>query len=72
MLARHPDLAEQAPYNPKEVFVDFLDLRRERLDRLELPVWERDRLELESLSDFSQTLEKGGPDSVRCIFFQNE
>lgn len=71
VLSRHPSLAEEAPYNPKEVFMDFLDLRRDRLDRLELPVWERDRLELESLSAVRKTLAEEGPDSVRYIFFRD-
>lgn len=41
---------------------------RKRLDRLELHVWERDRLELHFLGLVRQGLKEGGPAYVREIF----
>ena len=63
MLSEHPDLAEQAPYNPKEAFMDFLDQRRDQLDQQlpDLYVWERDALELNWLDIVRQGLQDGGP-----------
>ena len=72
VLSRHPSLAEEAPYNPKEAFMDFLDQRRDLLDQQQhgLPVWKRDALELNLLEKVRQGLQDGGPAYVKDeIFF---
>jgi len=72
VLSRHPSLAEEAPYNPKEAFMDFLDQRRDLLDQQQhgLPVWKRDALELNLLDKVRQGLQDGGPAYVKeKIFF---
>lgn len=71
VLSQHPPLAEEAPYNPKEAFMDFLDQRRDLLDQQqhELPVWKRDALELNRLDIVRQGLKKGGPAYVRETIF---
>jgi hypothetical protein len=58
----HPSLAEEAPYNPKEAFMDFLDQRRDLLDQQQhgLPVWKRDALELNWLDQVRQGLRRRG------------
>ncbi|CAA0834232.1 Cytochrome C oxidase subunit II-like-transmembrane domain [Striga hermonthica] len=38
VLLRHPALADQAPYHPQEAFDDFLDQRREELDKKEAEI----------------------------------
>lgn len=71
VLSRHPSLAEEAPYNPREAFVDFLDQRRDLLDQQQhgLPVWKRDALELNWLDIVRQGLQDGGPAYVRQTIF---
>lgn len=63
VLSQHPDLAEQAPYNPQEAFLDFLDQGRDLLDQQLLGhlVWERDTMELNWLDIVRQGLQDGGP-----------
>lgn len=80
VLAQNPALADQAPYNPQEVFDDFLDERREALDRqAEEPVGEkahgqgvplekRDREEIAFLEGLLIDLQRSGPDAVKTIF----
>ncbi|XP_054789301.1 uncharacterized mitochondrial protein AtMg01280-like [Prosopis cineraria] len=70
VLLRHPTLADQAPYHPQEVFDDYLDERREALDRLAeepvgprprgqgVPVEERDRREIAFLEDLLSDLQE--------------
>jgi hypothetical protein len=72
VLSQHPSLAEEAPYNPKEAFLDFLDQRRDLLDQQHgLPVWGRDALELDLLDKVRQGLQDGGPAYVKeNIFFK--
>lgn len=72
VLSHHPTLSDQAPYHPQEAFDDFLDQHRDRLDRLGLQVWERDRLELHFLGKVGQGLKEGGPAYVREIFKNEE
>ena len=71
VLSRHPSLGEEAPYNPREAFVDFLDQRRALLDQQQhgLPVWERDALELHGLDIVRRGLQDGGAAYVRETLF---
>lgn len=70
VLSQHPPLADQAPYNPQEVFDDFLNQYRNQLDKQRaLHVGERDRLELHFLGLVRQGLKENGPAYViREIF----
>lgn len=65
VLSRHPALAENAAYNPKETFIDFLDEKRDELDtHQEWSPAERDRRELPFLDRVRQDLRERGPDSI--------
>lgn len=65
VLSRHPDLAEEAPYNPREAFVDFLDEKRDELDtHIEWSPAERDRRELQFLDRVRKDIRERGPDSI--------
>ena len=69
VLSEHPDLADQAPYNPKEAFDDFLDERRGELDKLaEEPVVERDEKEIAFLEKLWIELHNNGPKTIQTIF----
>lgn len=80
VLAKNPALADQAPYNPQEVFEDFLDERRKELDRqAEEPVGEkahgqgvplekRDGEEIAFLEGLLIDLQRSGPDAVKTLF----
>lgn len=79
VLAQNPALADQAPYNPQEVFDDFLDERREELDKLAeepvgerahgqgVPLEERDQEEIAFLEGLLIDLQRSGPDAVKTI-----
>jgi len=69
VLEQNPPLADQAPYNPQEVFKDFLDEHGDQLDRLQLDVYQRDTLELEFLALVRQGLKRDGPAYVRERIF---
>nr|QCQ81884.1 hypothetical protein [Ammopiptanthus mongolicus] len=71
VLAHHPALAEQAPYNPQEALMDFFNERRDQLDQQlpDLDVWERDVLELNWLNIVRQGLKDGGPAYVLNTIF---
>lgn len=70
ILEQNPPLADQAPYNPQEVFQDFLDEHGDRLDRLhQLDVYRRDQLELEFLALVRQGLKRDGPAYIRERIF---
>lgn len=69
VLAKHPTLADQTPYNPQEVFDDFLNHHRGQLDQQELHVEKNDHLELRFLDLLRQRLKENGPAYVRKIFF---
>lgn len=70
ILEQNPPLADQAPYNPQEVFKDFLDEHGDRLDRLhQLDVYQRDTLELEFLALVRQGLRRDGPAYIRERIF---
>ncbi|KAI3729899.1 hypothetical protein L6452_18571 [Arctium lappa] len=60
-LAKHPTLADQTPYNPQEVFDDFLNHHRDQLDQQELHVEKNDHLELRFLDLLRQRLKENGP-----------
>ena len=80
VLAQHPPLADQAPYNPQEAFDDFLNKQREELDKeADFPVGdrapgqgvsleERDREEIAFLDTLLRDLQNSGPDAVKKIF----
>ena len=80
VLAQTPALADQAPYNPQEVFDDFLDERREALDRQAkkpvgekahgqgVPLENRDREEIAFLEGLFLDLQRRGPAAVITIF----
>jgi len=69
VLEQNPPLADQAPYNPQEVFQDFLDEHGDQLDRLQLDVYQRDQLELEFLALVRQGLKRDGPAYIRERIF---
>ena len=70
ILEQNPPLADQAPYNPQEVFKDFLEERGDRLDRLyPLDVDQRDTSELEFLALVRQGLRRDGPAYIRERIF---
>ena len=84
VLLRHPTLADQAPYHPpQEVLDDYLDERREALDRLAaepvgqrpsgqgVPVEERDKREIAFLENLLSDLQKRGPAAIQPIFDQS-
>jgi hypothetical protein len=70
ILEQNPPLSDQAPYNPQEVFKDFLDEHGDQLDRLhQLDVCQRDALELEFLALVRQGLKRDGPAYIRERIF---
>ena len=71
VLSQHPDVAEQAPYDPQEALEDFLTEGRDQLDQ-QLPdlfVWDRDTLELNWLDIVRQGLKDGGPAYIITTIF---
>ncbi|YP_006460166.1 hypothetical protein A565_p03 (mitochondrion) [Erythranthe guttata] len=71
VLSDNADMAKQSPYNPEEVFKDFLTAGRDKLD-LEhptLPVRDRDHLELNWLDQVRQELEDGGTHYLLNVIF---
>lgn len=71
VLSDDTDVAKQSPYNPEEVFKDFLTAGRDKLDleRPTLPVRDRDRLELDWLDQVRQELEDGGTNYLLNVIF---
>lgn len=65
ILAQHPDLSKDAPYAPTELFMDFFDENRAELDTHgEWSETERDRREIQFLSQVSSDLKRRGPASI--------
>ena len=65
VLSENPVLGENAPYNPREAFLDFFDEKRDELDAH--PEWstkERDTREIKFLTQVEQDLKKRGADSI--------
>ncbi|YP_010185126.1 hypothetical protein LI410_mgp058 (mitochondrion) [Apium graveolens] len=61
ILSANPDLANKTPYKPQEVFDDFLDAYRDRIEK-EVglgPVIEKDKQELHFLHSLKKTLKEG-------------
>lgn len=65
VLSEHPSLAERAPYDPKEVFFDFVSEARNGLDaHQEWSPREKDFRELEFLSGLQKGLRERGANSL--------
>ncbi|KAL8265750.1 hypothetical protein R6Q59_003094 [Mikania micrantha] len=69
VLALNPPFADQAPYNPKEAFQDFLSEQGDQLDRLHSDVSEQDKLEIQFLALVKQGLKRDGPSFIRENIF---
>lgn len=80
-MEENPTLADQAPYEPEEVFDDFLTERRAELDKQlaeepvgerapgqGLPLAERDRREILFLDQLRHELQNNGPAAIKPIF----
>ena len=63
VLNQHPSLAADAPYNPKEVFLDYLTTNRDTLDQQGANILVKDQRELHFLKILAQDLETKGPKS---------
>ncbi|KAJ4942629.1 hypothetical protein NE237_014206 [Protea cynaroides] len=75
VLSQEPDLAENAPYNPTEAFIDFFSEKRDELDngdkkkdelgrQKEFDSAGRDRKEIEFLGRVEQDIRKYRSDSI--------
>ena len=65
VLSENPLLEENAPYDPREALVDFFDEKRGGLDTN--PEWdgrEKDRREIQFLTQLQKDLERHGPNSA--------
>jgi hypothetical protein len=71
ILKDNPTLADQAPYKPGEVLDDFFDHHSTRLDRENIPVEIKDRLEMQFLEGLHQRLREEDPNYVRTSIFFN-
>ena len=71
VLSQHPPLIDKAPYNPQEVFDDFLDHHLDPLDLVYANVRERHNMYISLLEEVRRGLKEGGPAYIEKYIYSD-